>query len=302
MTTVILAGTRDGVHIVDEDRTIDVGGEVSALASADGVWAVIDQVRVAYSSEGERWQEVATLSGLAVRCLLPLGTHAVAGTSEAHVYRVRSGGAEPVESFEQVPGREQWSTPWGGPPDTRSLARDEEGAIFANVHVGGIPRSEDHGRSWTPTIDIAADVHQVLADGELVFAACARGLAVSSDRGATWRTDHEGLHGRYCRAVAVAGDTELVSASTGPFTKQAAVYRRPRGSPGPFQKCRGGLPEWFSSNVDTFLLAGDEERAVLGTADGEVWVSSDEGTSWELGATGLSGLAGLVLFSPGAGS
>src|SRR5262249_51391316 len=151
---------------------------------------------------------------------------------------------------ETVPGREAWYTPWGDPPDTRSLAVDRGGTVYANVHVGGVVRSTDGGRSWEPTLDIEADVHQVLAHPRRpghVFAASAVGLQTTVDAGATWQTVTEGLHATYLRAVAVATGGVLVSASTGPGGRRSALYRRTRAG-GPFERCRGGLPEWFGDN------------------------------------------------------
>lgn len=93
-------------------------------------------------------------------------------------------------------------------------------------------------------MDIHADVRQVLAhvDGpDRVLAASARGLALSSDRAGTWTFLTDGLHHGYSRAVAVAGETVLLTASTGPGNGRAAVYRSMPG--GPMARCRAGLPE-----------------------------------------------------------
>ncbi len=297
MAAVILVGTRGGVHLVEEDRTIDIGGPVNALAFGERIWAVAGDHDLLVSDDGVTWDAAASITDHSIRCVLPLGDEALAGTAEAHLYRVREGTTEPVVSFDSVEGRESWYTPWGGPPDTRSLAAADDGAVYANVHVGGIPKSTDGGRSWRPTIDVDADVHQVLAREDLVLAACAPGLATSSDGGRTWSVDADGLHGRYCRAVTATEETVLVSASTGPFTKQAAVYRRPLRSSGPFEKCGGGLPDWFGGNIDSHLLATDGSRFALGTGDGEVWASGDQGGSWDLAAKGLAGVSCLV-FTP----
>ncbi|HEX2031316.1 MAG TPA: hypothetical protein VHL78_07960, partial [Actinomycetota bacterium] len=193
----------------------------------------------------------------------------------------------------------RWHTPWRGPPDTRSLSAGPDGTLYANVHVGGILRSQD-GESWTPTIDIDADVHQVLAHPDrpdTVLAACAWGLAVSRDRGATWSIEYDGLHGRYCRAVAVAGDAVLVSASTGPFTDRAAVYRRALDADRPFERCSDGLPEWFPANIDSHCLAASGDTVAFGTGDGRVFRSDDRGRIWEEAASGLPPVRAVV-FGP----
>src|SRR5207249_1971591 len=81
------------------------------------------------------------------------------------------------------------------------------GTVYVNVHVGGVVRSRDGGRSWTPTVDIESDVHQVLAHpsrAEVVLAAAADGFGVSRDCGASWRFITEGMHAHYLRAVAVS--------------------------------------------------------------------------------------------------
>lgn len=255
---------------------------VALTSEAERRWALAGDGTVLRSEDGG-WDEVARLSEPSPRCLLSTEGGLLLGTALARLFRLRREVLEPVDAFDQVPGREGWYTPWGGPPDTRSLALDRSGTVYANVHVGGIVRSTPEG-GWEPTIDVDADVHQVIAHPQrdrLVLAATAYGLAESRDGADTWETADDGLHAPYCRAVAVAGETVLVTASTGPSTRRAAVYRRPLDGGGPFERCQGGLPEWFPSNIDTHCLAATGPRAVFGTAEGEVWSSEDEGRTWE---------------------
>ena len=185
--------------------------------------------------------------------------------------------------------RDQWYTPWGGPPDTRSITVTPDGTPLVNVHVGGVWRGEDDG-TWREVVDVENDTHQVLAAGdgtEVVVAAAAVGFGQSEDGGRTFAWSTEGLHDTYCRAVAVADDVVLVTASTGPFTKHGAVYVRPLDGGDRFTRCDNGLPEWFEGNIDTFQLAARESVVALGTDDGRVFVSQDAGTSWDLAAAGL---------------
>src|SRR5262249_2421624 len=221
------------------------------------------------------WMSAGSTQSLRATCIAPTDAGVLVGSSEARLFRVAPSGygLEAVHAFDGADGRTDWYTPWGGPPDTRSIAEWDE-AVYVNVHVGGILRTTDAGEGWTPTIDIDEDVHQVTTAEGLVLAACAGGLAVSSDRGETWVVRTDGLDARYSRGVVVCGDMALVSASRGPRGGQAAVYRGALAGDG-FERCRGGLPEWFDDNIDTHCLDGppDGSLVAFGTRDGRGFAS-----------------------------
>jgi hypothetical protein len=219
------------------------------------------------------------------------------GTEEAHLLRLGDdGGLDPVDAFETIEGRETWFTPWGGPPAVRSIAQDLSGRLHANVHVGGIPRSVDAGATWEPTIDIDADIHQVVAhpsEPDVVLAAGAVGLAVSVDGGARWRIEREGLHATYARAVAVSGGHVLLTVSNGPRGGRAAIYRTALEPGSAFERCTVGLPEWFDGNIDSGWLDARGPKVAFGTGDGEIFVSSDAGERWTRTAEGLPAIRAL---------
>lgn len=280
--------TTGGLYGLDGPAGLQDRSLVALAGAAEAAWALDREGAILRSDDGG-WEEAGALSDPRPRCLLPHEEGVLVGTAEARLFRLRRDVVEPVEAFDQVAGRDEWFTPWGGPPDTRSLAADGAGTVYANVHVGGIVRSTPDG-AWRPTIDIQSDVHQVIAHPDrvgLALAATAFGLSRSDDGGDTWTTTDEGLSAPYSRAVAVADDTVLVSASTGPRTRQAAVYRRPLDGSGPFERCAGDLPEWFPSNIDSHCLAADGPRVAFGTAEGQVWTSVDQGRTWELAGDGL---------------
>jgi len=304
--TRILVGASDGLHVFEDGRPVDarrVGWEtgsqsgVTALArEGTEVWAVLDRHQI-WRTRAGGWSHVVQVGNLDVECLADTVAGVIAGTSEAHLFRVvpPPTPVETVTGFDEVGGRDEWYTPWGGPPATRSISEDDD-AVYVNVHVGGIVRSRDQGRTWEATIDVDADVHRVWAGRPGVFAACALGLAVSRDGGETWSVDDDGLHSTYCRGVTVCGDTVLVSASNGPRGGRAAVYRRAVGG-GSFERCRSGLPEWLDGNVDSGWLDATPELAAFGTADGRVFASADEGSTWNLVTADLSSI-GAVLVMP----
>ena len=298
MTPRVLVATSDGLLRLSEAGPVElVAGSVTALTRAAGGerwFALVGGDSLWAGGADEAWERVATIDGPPGRCLAATGDEVLVGTAEAHLVRVRSGTAETVQGFEKAEGREGWYTPWGGPPDTRWLSVADDATIYANVHVGGVLRSADDGDTWAPTIDVDTDVHQVLAAPGAVLAPSAYGLATSTDGGETWDVVTEGLHATYLRAVAVAGDDVLVSASTGPGGERSAVYRRPGGQ-GPFERCRTGLPEWLTGNVDTGTLAGAGEWAAFADPEGTVFASADAGRTWEALATGLPRVTAVAL-------
>ena len=299
MGQTVLVGTADGLHeLGDSRRDLLDGHEVTSLARREpGWWAIIDQAEVWRSDSEGQWVLLASLDGLRANCILPTAKEVYVGTSEARLFVLHDDKLRPVESFDGAPGRESWYTPWGGPPDVRSMAADPSGNFYVNIHVGGVARSRVGDGSWEPTIELDADVHQVLFDpgSGLLLAASARGLADSGDEGASWVFDTEGLHGGYLRAVAVAGGSVLVSASTGPFTERAALYRKPLDGGETFGRCQNGLPEWFSDNIDTYCLAASGAAVAFGTSQGEAYLSSDEGESWKVLAEDLPAVRCVAL-------
>ena len=299
----ILVGTSEGLQVFNGDggARIDelAGRELRALA-ADGQewWAVVEGRELWRSADGWRWSAAAAVPKRKATCLAPAPGGLLVGTARAHLLRLGRDGLAPVSSFEEAEGRKAWYTPWGAPADVRSISAGADGAIYVNVHVGGVLRSTDAGATWRPTLDIEHDVHQVLAlpahPGRVLVAA-ADGFGISDDGGDTWRWENEGLHAEYCRALALAGNTVLLSASTGHRGRRATVYRRQLDGGARFERCADGLPEWFADNVDTGCLAARGRTAVIGSEDGGVFVSLDAGERWEVVAKGLAPVRAVAL-------
>jgi hypothetical protein len=279
----IMIGTEQGLRSLDGDGERLAGQPITAVS---GDWALVGERRLVSLATGTE----AKLEGPRAWCVLDAGGRLYVGTAEARLLAGPSATAElvPVVSFDRIETRDEWYTPWGAPPDTRSLTAGPDGSLVVNVHVGGVWRQHPDDR-WTEVVSVDADTHQVTADVDqgAVVAAAAIGFGRSLDGGATWDWTAEGLHATYSRAVAIAGDTVLVTASTGPGTRRGAIYRRPLRGDGPFEKCERGLPEWFPFNLDTRQLAAMGDEVVLGTDDGRVYRSADAGASWALVADQL---------------
>jgi len=297
----ILVATDDGLHIFEighgagagEANRIDdlAGREVIALeSSGEGPWALVDG-REFWRRTSEGWSSVASSGRRKATCLAATPAGLLVGTTRAHLLRLEDGRLTPITSFDRAEGRGAWHTPWGAPADVRSISAARDGAVYVNVHVGGVLRSRNSGASWQPLLDIEHDVHQVQAPADhlnIVLVAAYDGFGISRDGGDTWTWQNDGLHAHYCRAVAVAGDTVILSASAGHHGGRAALYRRALEEQGEWERCAAGLPEWFSNNVDTGCVAARGNIVAIGTEDGCVFLSADAGRRWECVAKGLA--------------
>jgi hypothetical protein len=292
--TRILVATADGLHELSSGgshgHVQHPGREVTYLAPEGWeLWAVIDGREVWHTAGVEWWVHIGDLDGLRGNCMADTRAGVILGTSDARLLRVAGEGLETVEGFDAAPGRDGWYTPWGGPPDTRSITEDGD-TVYVNVHVGGVLRSRDKGETWEPTIDVDTDVHKVWATRDRVFAPCARGLAVSEDQGDTWSMRTDGLHASYCRGVAVTGDSVVVSASEGPRGSRSAVYRG-NVKAGALER----TTDWFDRNIDSACIDATNELAAFGTEDGRVFASTDEGSTWDEIASGLPAVTRVLV-------
>ena len=258
----------------------------------DGVLAIVGGHSLCRRSPDGEWTEIARCD-LELSCCVPIGDSIFVGTEDARILRVASDGTSHVlAGFDAVAGRDQWYAGTAivdgkliGPPlGIRSMAATCDGSVLlANVHVGGVPRSVDLGRTWEPTIAIAHDVHQVCTHPtrpDIAIAAAAIGLCISRDSGTTWAIEQDGLHARHCSAVAFGRRDIFVSASSDPFAAQGAVYRRPIDGSGPLQSLGGGMPKWIDGVADTNCIATRDSIVAVVDRSGQLYVSHDDGAFW----------------------
>ena len=295
--TILVATWGDGLFAVSRDaRTQEIAKQpVRGLApdGRGGALAIVGRHLLCRRSPSGEWATVAT-SEFELSCCMAVGDAIYVGTDNARILWLNheSGMLDPIDGFDNVAGRDAWFAGSAivngqrvGPPlGIRSIAANSNGAIlFANVHVGGIPRSIDGGRTWQPTIDINSDVHEVRAhpaDPDIVVAASAIGLCISRDAGVTWAIERDGLHASHCSAVAFSGDDILVSAATDPFATRGRIYRRPIRPDGHIEAVEDGLPTWTHGSADTGCIATNGSMIVAVDRAGTLYLSTEFGLAW----------------------
>jgi hypothetical protein len=152
------------------------------------------------------------------------------GMRDAAIVRLSpNNGPVRLKSFDMVPGRSEWFA--GGPPlGVRAITENSNGStILAAVHVGGIPRSVDGGETWSPTIPVMFDVHEVRSHPyipTLIAAAAAVGLCVSHDGGSNWVVfDRDLEEPKTALALAFLNDEVLFSVQESPFATRSRLWR-----------------------------------------------------------------------------
>ena len=302
--TILVATWGDGLFAVTgEGRTQEIANQpVRGLApdGRGGALAIVGRHSLRRRGPSGEWALVAT-SEFALSCCVAVRDAIYVGTDDARILRLSHGRGvlDAIEGFDNIAGRDAWfagsaivnGQRLGPPLGIRSVAANSNGSIlFANVHVGGIPRSMDGGKTWQPTIDINSDVHEVRAhptDPDMVAAASAIGLCISRDAGATWTIERDGLHASYCSAVAFSGEDILVSASTDHFATQGRIYRRPIRPDGNIVAVEGGLPTWLNGIADTGCIATDGSMIVVVDRAGTLYLSTEFGLAWSRSSSEL---------------
>lgn len=252
------------------------GGKIALVVDRHEVWVHQD----------DTWSKVAS-SEMTLNCVTwDADNQLVVGTEKARLARVTDGKLRFIESFDAVPERSLWKTPWGGPPDTRSLALASDGTLYANIHVGWIVRSKDGGSTWVNTREgLEMDVHQVAAhptEPGIVFAATARGFHISQDHGETFQRQSDGMPYHYQRACArfPNEDVYLVTTSRGPHGQaDARLYRS--DDAGERWQLVQGLPADISANIDTFQVTALADGKALAVVENtQLYRSEDWGLHW----------------------
>lgn len=238
-----------------------------------------------------------------------------AGTEPVALFCSRDGGDSwtEIEGLQRMPDdvQEKWWFPQ--PPHEGHVLSiyvdpDDSRDITLGIEHGGIVRTRDGGATWE---DLSAgveylDIHMVTRDpaqAELFYAATARGFYRSAQGGRDWVLATAGISRDYFHHFVVrpgpASSLFLATAHGSPPSwlregrAKAAIYRSEDAGRS-WQQLTGGLPASLERAVNSLVGDPSEETrlyAALGdygptlpkgqVPGGEVWATSDRGTTWE---------------------
>ena len=236
-----------------------------------------------------------------------------AGTEPGAVFKSTDRG----ETFELVrglwdhPHRTEWNEGYGGQAFHTVLPHPEDAdKVLCAISTGGVYATEDGGATWAPhNTGVKAEfmpgertypafgqcVHKAVRDPEnpdRLYAQNHGGVFRSDDAGTSWTSIADGLPSDFGFPVVAhphRADTiylfPLVDAGERfPKDGKARVYRS-KDAGATWEGLGEGLPDGFYSAVmRDAMWADDGEPAgiYLGSRDGTVFASADEGESWSV--------------------
>jgi photosystem II stability/assembly factor-like uncharacterized protein len=269
---------------------------------------------------GEKWR--ASSLGLEDRRVLALavsrshsrnGTSVVyAGSEPSNLYRSEDAGRtwQRLPALRDLPSEPNWSfpgRPWTHHVRTIALHPSDPDWLLVGIELGGVMRSLDGGGSWADHNSQAhSDAHRLLTHPlapERVYEAAGQGVALSEDRGITWKGFESGLDRRYAWAAAVDPvdpDLWYVAVSRSPFAAHGGgdgEARLMRSSGGDWSGADdwGDAPELRRMPYALATLPEQPRGLVCGLRGGVLLVTDDAGESWTQLAVELPGVVDLAI-------
>lgn len=319
---MLAAGTENGVLLFQHEgqqwRQVDASlqgktitslaispvgpGPILAGASKDGVYCAEKSLGFTRTLEADVWALAVT----------PNGT-LFAGVEPAGVYRSKYPGAawEELAQVRQLPSVPSWTFPV--PPHIAHLRSlqvvpAQPDTLYGGIEVGGVIRSQDGGATWEEMNQgVHLDIHTLavsLTQPSIIYAATGGGIYRSQDAARSWSRACQGLRYTYTIPVVVhPQDPYLVftaSAKGPPGTwygkngADATLYRSKDGAL-TWEPLSEGIPLHLNGMVYTFTFdPADPDHLCVGTSDGIIFHSRNQGDSWSLVAEGLPGVRCLA--------
>jgi photosystem II stability/assembly factor-like uncharacterized protein len=270
------------------------------------------------SDDGASWAEAE--AGLQSRHIFTLayaiegdGVALYAGTEPAMLYRSRDYGENWLElsGLRDVPSQPGWNFP--APPHiahVKHVAADprDSDTLYVCVEQGALLKSIDDGQTF---VDVAfqdesyrlnRDTHRVVftpSDPDHIFLTGGDGIATSLDAGRSWSrlSTHE-MRLSYPDQLFISPDDEQVMFAVGAGVppniwretgSAIATVMRSDDRGHSWSEIGGGLPDILHGNIEAATLVSwpGGFGLFLGTTDGEIFASMDDGQRWRVIRDGL---------------
>jgi photosystem II stability/assembly factor-like uncharacterized protein len=222
---------------------------------------------------------------------------AYAGTEPSDLYRSQDGGRswQLLPTLRELPSEPHWSfppRPWTHHVRTIALHPTDPDSLTVGIELGGVMRSRDGGASWLDHNPQAhSDAHILLTHAgkpERVYEAAGQGIALSDDRGDSWRRLEQGLDRHYAWAAAIdPADPDLwyVSVSRSPFAAHGSgdgESRLIRSEGDGWQQIDawGDDPHLRRMPYAMAPLPDTPRSLLVGLRGGTLLLSEDAGQSW----------------------
>lgn len=298
-------------------RTLE-GNHVSALAGVPDRELILAGTHGAglYTCEdgGETWRpsgEAIVTPNIYAIAIAPEteGPAIYVGTEPAHLYRSRDFGStwEELSTLRDVPGIERWTFP--SPPHVahvKHIAIDprDSRTLFVSIEQGGLFKSSDAGESWreldsyhSDSDTAYKDVHRYVINPskpDTAYITGGEGLYMTEDNGETWqhlttRSSRIGYPDALLVSPRDADFLILAGALNSPnnwrqtHTADSRAARSRDGGQN-WEILERGLPTHLRGNIEAACMNvwPGGMRLFIGTTDGSVYCSDDQGERWTL--------------------
>jgi photosystem II stability/assembly factor-like uncharacterized protein len=296
-------------------RTLDGHhcGSIMIEPRRGGVFAGMHSGGLYYSADGGATWELRN-AGITIPHVFSLGFAHVgdqirlyAGTEPASIFRSDDYGLTWTEQpgVKNTEGREAWRFPGkDNGPHVKSMFVDpnDQNIIYLGVEQGDVLKTTDGGANYRVLDDYSKpedwtyrDIHQIVvnyADSNEIFMSTGMGVYHSTDAGETWKLiiDHTFPVGYpdHFFISPLDNDTMFISgASSNPGTwrkthRADPTVMKSTDHARTWHDASTGLPEDRRANFEAMSLAGYPGAFSLfvGTTDGEVYESDDQGGQW----------------------
>ena len=220
-----------------------------------------------------------------------------AGTEPSNLYRSEDGGKtwQLLPELRRLRSEPRWSfppRPWTHHVSTIALHPADPDSLLVGIELGGVMRSRDGGSTWIDHNSQAhSDAHQLITHAlapDRVYEVAGQGIAVSPDRGESWRRLESGLDRHYAWATAVdPADPDLwyASVSRGPYAAHSrgdgqSLLLRFRGNGWSAIDHWGDDAALRRMPYALATLPGQPGRLLVGLRGGSLLVGEDGGETW----------------------